>query len=253
MRRSELAHNAPYSTGPTGHRQASPRRATRCVSECSLITLRAVQVNSASRPRRRRVAALAPEERRAALIAATLPLLREHGASVTTRQIADAAGVAEGTIFGVFPDKASLIVASLLTAFDPERAKGMVRRIDPSADLRERLIVAVDHLARRFQENGPLLDVARSLPPQAAGELFRKLGQARCHLQEAIVELFEPDRLVLRQTPATAARLLLSLVFAAARDEFGGGETLTSDELVAVLLDGLLVRPLPPKHLGDRG
>ena len=51
--------------------------------------------------RRRRVPALAPEERRAALIAATIPLLHEHGLEVSTKQIAHAAGVAEGTIFGV--------------------------------------------------------------------------------------------------------------------------------------------------------
>ena len=59
-------------------------------------------------PARRRVAPLAPDDRRAALIEATLPLLREHGTAVSTRQIADAAGVAEGTIFRVFPDKNSL-------------------------------------------------------------------------------------------------------------------------------------------------
>ena len=42
---------------------------------------------------------------------ATLPLLRAHGLSITTRQIAEAAGVAEGTIFGVFPDKEALLQA----------------------------------------------------------------------------------------------------------------------------------------------
>ena len=56
---------------------------------------------------------MAPEDRRAALIAATVPLLHEHGLDVSTRKIAEAAGVAEGTIFGVFPDKHSLVVAAL--------------------------------------------------------------------------------------------------------------------------------------------
>ena len=35
--------------------------------------------------KRQRVPALAPEERRAALIEATIPLLRQHGLSVSTR------------------------------------------------------------------------------------------------------------------------------------------------------------------------
>ena len=81
--------------------------------------------------RRRRVPALSPDERRATIIAATIPLLRTHGAAVTTKQIAEAAGVAEGTIFGVFPDKASLILAALGTAFDQETVLRQLSAIDP--------------------------------------------------------------------------------------------------------------------------
>ena len=53
----------------------------------------------------KRAAALPPDERRSMIVAATLPLLLEHGDRVTTRQIAEAAGIAEGTIFRAFADK----------------------------------------------------------------------------------------------------------------------------------------------------
>ena len=63
-----------------------------------------------------------PAERREALINATLPLVLWHGPGVTTRQIAEAADVAEGTIFRVFEGKEALIRAVTERAFDPAPA-----------------------------------------------------------------------------------------------------------------------------------
>jgi AcrR family transcriptional regulator len=211
------------------------------MSECSLISLAVVPPQESVPARRRRVPAMAPDERRAALVAATLPLLRQFGTAVTTRQIAEAAGVAEGTIFNAFPDKTSLILASMLTAFNPEHARHAMQGL--AGDLRSRLVAAVDLLADRFEENGQLVSIAHALPAPAAQQLFEHLVRSRQALHAAIVELIEPDRALLRSSPDTAARLLLSLIFAASRDQqFGSGETLTSDELVAVLLDGLLIQ-----------
>ena len=58
---------------------------------------------------RLRAEPLAPDDRRRAIVEAVIPLLVERGATATTRQMAEAAGIAEGTIFRVFPDKAALI------------------------------------------------------------------------------------------------------------------------------------------------
>ena len=63
---------------------------------------------------------MTPDERRLAIIEAVAPLLVDHGATVTTKQMAEAAGIAEGTLFSVFPDKRSVILATIKQRMDPE-------------------------------------------------------------------------------------------------------------------------------------
>ena len=82
-----------------------------------------------------------PDERRDAIIDVVLPLLLEHGSDVSTRQIAEAAGIAEGTIFRVFPDKAALLDGH--RGGDPRsrrRAGRAARRRSPAlTDLRAKI------------------------------------------------------------------------------------------------------------------
>src|SRR3954470_108552 len=95
-------------------------------------------------PVRPRATAMPPSERRADIVAATLPLLLAHGTSVTTRQIAEAAGIAEGTIFRVFPDKDSLIAAVFEAALDTASVDAALAAIDTCLPLDERLVAAVE-------------------------------------------------------------------------------------------------------------
>jgi len=184
---------------------------------------------------------MAPEERRKELIAVTLPLLREFGMSVTTRQIAEAAGVAEGTIFGVFPDKTSLFVSAMSAVFASEKTVDALRRLRNTRDLEERLVGVVDLLIAGYSANGPLLGLAQSLPGDAAKVVMTMALEARQRIQASVAELMENDRKRLRSSPDTAARLLITLAFAAVRDQFGGNERISSELLVAVLLHGLLI------------
>ena len=74
-----------------------------------------------------RATPLAPEDRRTAILTALIPLLVEKGGDVTTKEIAKAAGIAEGTIFRVFPDKATLLFAAAEEAINPAGGQEDVR------------------------------------------------------------------------------------------------------------------------------
>ena len=95
---------------------------------------------------------MSPDERRAALIDATLPLLLEHGRGVTTRQIAEAAGVAEGTIFRVFDSKDEPgRWPRSARAFDPGPSSPTWPRSTASRPLRDRLLALTALLQARFR------------------------------------------------------------------------------------------------------
>jgi AcrR family transcriptional regulator len=184
-----------------------------------------------------------PEDRRTAIVASTLPLLRECGpGAVSTRQIAAAAGVAEGTIFRAFPDKAALLRAVVLAALDPAPLVAELAAIDPTADLRTRLGRALELLVGMFSDNVRLLVYARQtfleLGPDDKAACAVRDGRRAVH--QAVAHVLEPDRDRLRLSPERAARLVVSLAVSSVHAPLND-EPLSPAEIADTLLDGLLL------------
>lgn len=188
-----------------------------------------------------RAAPLSPTMRRDALITSTIPLLREHGDSVTTRQIAQACGVAEGTIFRAFPDKESLISAALRKALDPTATIAEIGAIDPALPLEDRLRAAASILYEGLTGVFALLGSMRMTPsPVASTPLSAHYRAARqAGIVDAVADLLRPDEHVLRRTPVEVAQLLRALIFSVAHPLACGDTPLGSDEIVSILLDGI--------------
>ncbi|MEO6704017.1 MAG: TetR/AcrR family transcriptional regulator [Jatrophihabitantaceae bacterium] len=183
------------------------------------------------------------DDRRAAIVAATLPLLREHGQAVTTRQIAEASGIGEGTIFRVFSDKAELIDACLSAAFDQSPTLAEFAAIDPDLPLEPRLVAAVTVLQRRLLSVVELL-IALGFPRPPEGADSQKMDpRARfghSQLLDALTALLEPDRALLRTTPAETARVARLLTFAASHPKITDEQPMTAEQIVQLLLHGVL-------------
>ncbi len=187
--------------------------------------------------------ALSPQERRSALIAATIPLLREHGTAVSTRQIADAAGVAEGTIFGVFKDKTSLVKAAVIAALDPTPLLRDLRAVDPTLPLRPRLVEAVRLVREHVAGHGEILYAVRGALFAGDRQSLVEVMALRYVVLSTIAGLIEPDAVLLRRSPLTTARLLMSFIGVPHRELLGvPEEPMGDEEAVSLILDGLLVR-----------
>jgi AcrR family transcriptional regulator len=186
-----------------------------------------------------RAAPLSPDARRASIIAATLPLLRRYGREVTTSQIALAAGVAEGTLFGVFPDKEALITAAVASAFDPTADEAEMARIDPQLPLRDKLITAIETLQRRVGEIWQLFSMLGLSPPAARRPPPAQVDESR--LRAALAKLFAPHRDEIRCAPEEAARFLRAIAFAGTHPRLTD-RPMTPHEIVTLLLDGLRAR-----------
>ena len=191
-------------------------------------------------PVRVRAAALPPSERRAEIVAATLPLLLAHGAAVTTRQIAEAAGIAEGTIFRVFPDKESLIDAVVEWAFDNDSVDTALAAIDTNLPLEPRLVAAVEILRRRFAD---LLQLRTAVGMMQISS--RAATPDRDHTPDlsALAALFEADRAQIRRDPLEAAHLLRGLTIAGTHPALILDQPLTPTEIVSLFLDGVRKPP----------
>lgn len=186
---------------------------------------------------------LPADQRRAALIEATVPLLARHGMRVTTRQIAEAAGVAEGTIFRVFPGKDALVTAAIAQCFDPAVTVAALQEVDIDLPLRERVATITEIVQRRLVQVFELMLAVRQHPGGHPAAKPSEAKPANDLIRDEVLRLLAPDADRFRCPVSDVARLLRLITFSGSHPLISDGQLLTVDEIVAALLDGVLARP----------
>ncbi|MFG3299515.1 helix-turn-helix domain-containing protein [Micromonospora chersina] len=208
-------------------------------------------------PPRRRAPGMSPDQRRAMIVRAALPLLATHGAAVTTAQVARAAGIGEATVFRAFPDKDALLDAAVAEALRPDTVLAELAAIPLDQPLADRLTAAATALLAHLGRLGAVLAAAHTAGRpgrgrrNATGDRPPRDGaqrdEAATATRTAVAALFAPDGDRLRLPADRLAALFLAVLLP-------GRPPLADDppapaELVDLFLHGALAPAVPEESL----
>lgn len=167
------------------------------------------------------------------ILDAAIPLLSRYGSEVTTKQIATAAHVAEGTIFRVFPDKATLIQSALERFLAPGALDAALVDIDLTAPIEVRCLEVLVAIRDRMTGIFGMLAAVGSGPPHAG-------THDHDALLAAVARVIDGHGDPLRIESLRAAAVLRALAFSAAIQDVHATTPTDLEELLDVFLHGAL-------------
>jgi AcrR family transcriptional regulator len=183
---------------------------------------------------------LSVEDRQDMIIDAVIPLLMERGHAVTTKQIADAAGIAEGTIFRAFGDKESLVHAAIERHFDPAPLRASLARIDPALPLEDKIGIVIELLQARFG------GIVRMMSAMGHGERpVRPTPPPHSEYAGIVAQALAPDLDRLNWPADRVAPLIRLIAFSTSIPMFTEATPFTTDELTRFVLYGIVGHPAP--------
>jgi len=202
---------------------------------------------------------MSQEERRAAIVQSTIPLLIEHGGNVSTSQIAAAAGIAEGTVFRAFKDKQDLLVACMQAGMNSEEEVARIEAIELGGALHLRLVEGVRAIGGYLDRIWAIGQAVRAggISPEAIQKQLHGDDKPRqpgpppemTRVFRAMGGLFDPATDGLRVDPERAARVLLSLVLTNRMQGADFGQPIDDPaELVELFLHGVVHKEQKGNH-----
>jgi AcrR family transcriptional regulator len=186
---------------------------------------------------RTRAARLSAEDRRAALLEGVIPLLQSHGRDISTRQIADACGVAEGTIFRAFGTKEALIEAAIDSFFDPRRFREMIAAVSPTAPVEQKIRAVLELLQDRLRG---VVGVLSAIDEQSSPRL--SVQRHGGDWIDVLTELLAPNADELALPVETVGRFLRAVAVGASLPHVDAAVAVPIDELVQLVAHGVLAR-----------
>jgi AcrR family transcriptional regulator len=174
---------------------------------------------------------LSLDDRRAMILEAVMPLLAKHGRDISSKQIAEAAGIAEGTVFRAFGDKESLIEAAIAKFLDPEPLRRGLRAIDRGLPLEQKVLAVIMLMRQRFGEIFRIMAMVGGGPPPRPNQ--------RHEFAVIIARLLEPEAEELNWPPERVAHIIRLIAFASSLPALNEHTEFTETELMSIVLYGI--------------
>lgn len=201
---------------------------------------------------------MSPDERRQAILDAVVPIILETGEAPSTKQVAQAAGIAEGTIFRVFADKPTLMRAVAEEVLNPSRGRAEFEQQLAARDsLRDKVRLASEtlltqthrgitvmialrpYLMAHHREDADAKGTDKAPKPPAF------MMEANKQLLALLERMFSEHSAELRVDPATAATALRSLVLGARHPGMHAAPDLTSEQIADIIIGGVTLGGRP--------
>ncbi len=199
-----------------------------------------------------------PEQLRRTIARATLPLLGEYE-TLTTAQIARAAGIDEADLLAVFADKEAVMQACVAAmaeaagaAFNPAGEVREIRAISTDQPLASRLVKVVDIFDAYYRRvrvdlddlvpaDAPAVGTAATpgIPPSGRQDDLSGLGRM-VEFREAVAKVLEPDEQRLRLPAQVLAAAFVAMAFGGVRPAGPDQTPLPAEQVVDLFLHGAL-------------
>jgi AcrR family transcriptional regulator len=199
-----------------------------------------------------------PEQLRRIITRATIPLLAEYE-TLTTAQIARAAGIDEADLLAVFADKEAVMQACAATlaeaaseAFNPAEEVREIDAIPADQPLASRLVKVIDIFDAYYRRVRTDLDDLMpaeatavgtadtpGIPPSDRQHDLRGLGRL-VEFQQAVAKLLKPDEQRLRLPVEVLAGAFVGMTFGGVLPTPLGQAPLPAEQIVDVFLHGAL-------------